>query len=169
MTKVSRALEPVTVEANRASFGRYVEPDLNSGCHLWSGGRARYGAFNVRLAPNKHVTCSAHRFGWVLENGVQPPPGLVLMHRCDTPLCVNPQHLTLGTQGANMRDCAVKGRANKPNGERSPGAKLTERDVQEIRSAHATKALTRKAMCHRFGISRAHLQRLIRRQNWDHV
>jgi hypothetical protein len=85
------------------------------GCWLWEGAwtkgagaddEARYGVFS-RGARGTGVP--AHRFSWELANGTIPAGGHVL-HRCDVPLCVRPDHLFLGDQLANMRDMAAKGR-----------------------------------------------------------
>ena len=62
----------------------------------------------------------------------QIPDGAFVLHRCDNPLCVNPEHLWLGNNADNMRDMESKGRAKHPKGEYHGRAKLTEVQVREI-------------------------------------
>jgi len=75
----------------------------------------------------------AHRFSFELHNGAIPP-GLLVLHRCDNPPCVRPEHLFLGTGRDNMRDMVGKGRNRQGRllGAENPAAKLTERDVVVI-------------------------------------
>lgn len=113
-------------------FEQYVHPEPNSGCHLWSGGvsvsggkgnaRLReeaktYGSF--RLGSRKDGTYRvqrAHRVAWELANNAEVPKGMSVLHRCDAPLCVNPDHLSLGTCADNGRDMARKGRGVSDRG-----------------------------------------------------
>lgn len=89
------------------------------GCHLWAGATNRdgYGSFwsgeyiagDSRRGP---VMVLAHR--WAYERFIGPiPASLYVLHHCDTPACVNPEHFFLGTQLDNVRDCAAKGRRNQ--------------------------------------------------------
>ena len=91
-------------------FMSYVFPEPNTGCYLWGGGKSDngYGVFNIKI-PGLPKIMRAHRFSWV-ANGKELTPGLELCHSCDNPLCVNPNHLWLGTQLENMRDCKAKNR-----------------------------------------------------------
>lgn len=76
------------------------------GCWLWEKSLARkgYGVIHIK---NKRK--SAHRYSWELYYG-PVPKGLFVCHKCDTPSCVNPEHLFIGTHTDNMRDAKRKGR-----------------------------------------------------------
>ncbi len=79
-----------------------------TGCLEWQGSKAkRYGSTTY-----KGKYCAIHRKVWMLTQGAIPD-GLFVLHKCDNPICCNPEHLFLGTQTDNMRDMAAKGRASK--------------------------------------------------------
>lgn len=89
-------------------FWQYVAPITEErGCWEWTAHLfdAGYGGFAV--THSKKV--GAHRFSYALHYG-EIPAGLSVLHKCDNRSCVNPQHLFLGTQGDNVRDCVAKGR-----------------------------------------------------------
>lgn len=80
-------------------------PEPNTGCWLWTGtSRNGYGRF---IWDGNAYT--AHRVAYQILKG-PVPPHLMVLHRCDTPACINPDHLFLGTQSDNMRDASRKGR-----------------------------------------------------------
>jgi hypothetical protein len=87
-----------------------VEFEPNTGCWLWARGATGdgYGCLGHKGWPR-----GAHRASW-LAFGNSLPPGLLIMHRCDTRVCVNPDHLRLGTYADNRADCVSKGRAPAP-------------------------------------------------------
>jgi hypothetical protein len=62
------------------------------------------------------------------------PCGMYVLHKCDNPRCINPEHLFLGDHDENMRDKARKGRASRLLGEQHPMAKLTAEQVEKIRA-----------------------------------
>ena len=95
------------------TFDTYVMPEPNSGCHLWAG------ALNSRGKYPSYRGQRAHHVALMRAQGlVALPPGVEVCHTCDTPQCVNPDHLFLGTKSDNMRDAARKGRLA---GQRDPG------------------------------------------------
>lgn len=75
-------------------------------CWLWVGAKSSngYGEFWLAGRPQ-----GAHRVAWQDTHG-EIPGGLRVLHKCDTPLCVNPEHLFLGTAKDNMQDMLLKGR-----------------------------------------------------------
>lgn len=83
----------------------------SDGCWEWTGSRnaAGYGKLSEGAAGSPRLR--AHRVSWELANG-PVPAGLWVLHRCDNPPCVRPDHLWLGTRLDNMQDCARKGRIN---------------------------------------------------------
>ena len=114
------------VSINQRFEEKYI-PEPNSGCWLWTAlviGRG-YGYF--RLNTKKNIL--AHRFSWELRNG-NIPDGLQVLHKCDNPACVNPDHLFLGTPQDNTNDMINKQRQIK--GEDCHNALLTDEKVLSI-------------------------------------
>ena len=114
-------------------FWRHVEKN-DGACWLWKGGfRGAYGKMQVGGKCSQSI--SAHRFSFELHNG-PIPDGMIVMHKCDNPPCVNPDHLKIGTYKDNMDDMAAKGRrvVGSLSGEDNPRSKLTEDLVRYIRA-----------------------------------
>lgn len=90
-------------------FEQYVYPDPNSGCYIFAGSETRGGYGNFYLGGRD---VRAHRAAWLLA-GRLILDGMYLLHKCDTPCCVNVDHLFLGTQANNLADMARKGRGRR--------------------------------------------------------
>lgn len=107
----------------------------------------------------------AHRFSYELAYGAIPQDMHVL-HRCDNPRCVRPDHLFLGTPADNIQDMITKGRGII--GEKNPSARLTPNQVRDIRKLHAL-GLSRRELAMRYGVSYSTIGMIIRGENWKHL
>lgn len=133
---------------------RVMTANRLAACWLWPGPLSHgYGALHGKRA---------HRV--VYEAAYGPvPPGLHVLHRCDTPACVRPSHLFLGTQADNIADKVAKGRQAK--GEGNNHAKLTESQVRAIRSSSKSGA----ALAREYGIAISTACRIKNGTTWKGV
>lgn len=129
------------------------------GCRLWLGARnlQGYGKLSVE---GRFV--AAHRFAWERTNG-SIPSGMFVLHRCDTPACVEPEHLFLGTAADNTHDMLNKGR--EARGTRVGGAKLNDAAVDAIRNA-AVAGFPQKVIANLYGITQPHVSNLVHGKRW---
>lgn len=108
---------------------------------------------------------SAHRFSWILHFG-SILDELFVLHHCDNPSCVRPDHLFLGTNQDNMNDMVKKGRSPKMRGERNGAAKLTDKIVKLVRRMHFEEGVPQKHLAKRFNVSTAAMSLAIRGLSW---
>lgn len=111
-------------------FERSYIPEPNSGCWLWELTCTPTGYGQFYYPPRNMVR--AHVVAWELFRGDRQ--GLHVLHSCDLPCCVNPEHLRLGTHQENMKDRDIRQRRAPPKGIKNGRAKLTEADVIAIRA-----------------------------------
>jgi hypothetical protein len=106
-----------------------------NGCWIWTGGKQDRGYGVIGSGGKGGRQLLAHRYSYQLHHG-EIPDGLVVMHSCDNPSCVNPAHLSAGTWKDNTVDALKKGRLKTifGNGENNARAKLKEDDVRYIKS-----------------------------------
>ena len=131
-------------------------------CWLWTGAKTSRGYGQFYLSPGQFML--AHRFSFAIANNINLKDSHVC-HHCDTPLCVNPNHLFLGTALSNMRDMIQKGRARHAKGEESGRAILTAKDVGAIRKSKESVPI----LARRYGVSQGCISSAIRGVTWKHV
>lgn len=137
-----------------------------SGCWMWTGSTSNgYGDISWGSQFGKHGRTKAHRMSYILFKGYLPFDKQVC-HTCDTPLCVNPDHLFQGTGQDNMDDCVAKGRTCR--GVRCHSAVLDPDKVRDIRNSYAAGEAP-KSLSSRYGIATASLWKVLRRKSWKHV
>ena len=154
-----------------------TQPHMSSPCWQWIAAKRKgYGTFKI-----SGKSQAAHRVSLTLAIG-GIPEGLVAMHDCDNPACVNPSHLRAGTSSQNAIDSFNKGRKAigdnhhtraRPEctarGERVAGARLTARLVRDIRESYASGRISYKSIAFHFGVSNATIQKVISRKSWAHI
>lgn len=124
-----------------------------------------YGRFGIQRSDGSWGRIQAHRLSYELTYGAIPDD-LHVLHHCDNPPCCNPTHLFLGTNADNVADRVAKGReAGISRGEENGRAKLTADLVRLIRAATGSQ----RAISKRFGISKAHVERVRNGKSWAHV
>lgn len=139
-------------------------------CWLWVGsgpsrksGKPTYGAIMVDCK-----NWATHRLMWTAVHG-PIPEGIGVLHRCDTPRCVNPDHLFLGSHKDNMADAKAKKRFCRRIGSESPRALVNEEQVLEIRKHVAARTKTRKQIRQEYGISLEAIWCIVSGRTWKHV
>lgn len=139
------------------------------GCWIWQGSLSQnYG----RLTLDDRRKAFAHRYSYELAYG-HIPEGLCVLHKCDNPPCVRPDHLFLGTRKDNRADCVSKNRQAK--GETDGYHKLTAREVVQIREQYKLSPLgtpgaySLKGIAKRFRISKQTVWDIIHRRRWQHL
>ncbi len=168
-----------------APFDGYIKPDVatpdwyprffasvyrfsRKGCWIWTGpfDACGYGMFSYDRKSStggRTAAVRAHRFCLEQYQGIKIPNDMVVLHRCDTPQCVNPVHLLVGTIDDNMADRNSKGR--QARGEKNAIAKLTTQQVLEIRASD----LRPMDLAAIYGVSPGLISNIRARRIWRHI
>jgi len=141
--------------------GYWSRVNRTENCWNWDG--AKRGPYGGLHWDNKHLL--AHRVSWQLANG-EIPEGMCVCHKCDNPLCVNPEHLFLGTKTDNNKDRDSKKR--QATGERNAASKLTADDICFIRYFHKV-GYSQRTIAKNFNVSQPQIGNIVNRINWGYI
>lgn len=133
-----------------------------NGCWIWKSTKDRdgYGLFKLG---GKMVR--AHRLAWALRHGIEAPEGKCVLHHCDNPSCVNPDHLFLGTRVDNQRDMMKKGRA--AHGEKNSHSKLTEAQVISIKNSYPS--ISQASLAKMYGVNDSAINKIVNGERWVYL
>lgn len=136
----------------------------DNGCWEWKKINAshKYGTFTI----NK-VIILAHRFSYFFYKG-NIPEGMEICHKCDNRRCVNPNHLFLGTHYDNMHDAIKKNKITHEKGETHARAKLTEKEVYEIKGLLKNGMMQRR-IAEKYGVHEETIRCIKIGRNWRHL
>lgn len=146
-----------------------ISIDPKTACWNWTASLRPTGYGQMRYLGTTEL---AHRVSWVLFRGPIPKAKnaygtLNILHHCDNPKCVNPEHLFIGDQADNANDAVSKRRWGKRGcvGERHGKAILTERTVRNIRAS----PLSAQQLARKYKISKSAIQHVLKRRSWTHI
>jgi hypothetical protein len=139
------------------AFWAQVEKEGHNGCWIWTGWKLNSGYGETTIKGRK---ITVHRLAFTWANG-EIPKGKLLMHSCDVPLCVNPEHLSVGTDAENHADMRAKGRHP---------TKLTPEQVQEIkRELLNWRRGMNEALASKYGVSPSQICMIRKGRQWKHI
>ena len=146
-------------------FWKHVNKKSEDECWEWGASRNPNGYGNIKV---NYKIRKAHRISWTIHQG-EIPEGLCVCHTCDTPSCVNPYHLFLGTHTDNMNDMNRKRRGVTFIGEQQGRHKLTEKEVVEIREKYIPFEYSARKLAEEYGVSQHTICCVVKRKTWKHV
>ncbi len=135
----------------------------DDGCWRWRGidKKGRYG--KILVGETKYQT---HRLSWILTHNVEPT--LLILHHCDHPSCINPEHLYEGTDADNSRDKVMRDRMNPLKGEQHPKSKLTDAKVRDIKQ-ELKQGIPWNVLSEKYGVVKGSIGHIAAGRSWKHV
>lgn len=133
------------------------------GCWNWTARKTPQGYGRISI---NNVNKLAHRAAY--EFMVGPIGDLHVLHRCDNPSCVNPDHLWLGTNLDNVADKVAKGRCSSFRGSTNQKSKLRDTDVIAIREA-VQRGIKQRSIAVQYGVTQTQISTISQRKQWRHI
>jgi len=144
-----------------------VKYDRETGCWLWTGSTTGGGYPDIRFNGDHRYV---HRLMHIIHNEFPTEEKPFVCHTCDTPACVNPEHLFSGSHQDNIQDAADKGRMpvnlDSVLGENHHKSKLTESDVVEIRERYDAGGISQRELGEEYGIDQTQVSQIVLGKNW---
>jgi hypothetical protein len=146
--------------------------DEDTGCWNWTGPTKGFGygfLTSGSRSDGTRKTESTHRYSFRMAKG-DIPEGACVLHRCDNPKCVNPDHLYIGDRKRNVRDMIERGRRASSKGEMNNNSVLTEHDISMIRSERAINHTPYRKLAKKYGVkSHKTIMQICSGELWGHV
>jgi hypothetical protein len=152
------------------------------GCWLWTAakdskgyGRFSLGGSHTPEGKRRNSMVAAHRFSYESVHGPIPSGpgfhGYCVLHRCDNPSCVRPDHLFLGTNKDNVQDMDRKGRRvnAQKRGNEHPNARLTPEKVARIYQMACAREKPQWRIAQEFGVCLATVNHIKTGRLWAHL
>lgn len=153
-------------EKNR--FYSRVRIPNRHGCMLWMGKTAKSSGGYGQFPSKNKKTITAHRFSYELYFG-NIGEKLCVLHRCDNPPCVNPEHLFLGTQKDNAIDMRIKNRGYSTAGENHGLSILSLDCVKKIRELYTGKRGDLTKLGNQFKVSKSTIHGIVNNKTWRNI
>lgn len=145
--------------------------DAETGCHIWLGVKNNSGYGSTRTKQGRKTT-GAHRRAWNEFYG-DIPEGMDVCHKCDVRLCINPDHLFLGTRKDNLQDASKKGRmwcgenrSKRIRAHNNPNKSLGWSQVNEIRQMYRQGTFSQSQLGKMFAVSKSNIGRILNNETW---
>jgi len=132
---------------------------VDGDCLLWQGCTTPDGY--PRISVDGNVNVRGHRYIYQILNPEEDIAGAIVRHACDTPLCIKPEHLSLGTVYDNMLDRDVRLRCSL--------AKTTPDNVRSMRALYSTGEFTQKELGNRFNLNYRTVSYIVNNKTWQWV
>lgn len=148
------------IELNQRDKERFLtKVEKTNSCWIWKEGidLSGYGRFHL----TRTHSIAAHRFSWLIFKG-SIPEGMLVCHTCDTPFCVNPEHLFLGTDKDNSDDKLTKNRQGLL-------CKLTSKQVLEIRCKYIPRIYSQSKLAREYNVNQTTIHNIVHNHSWKHV
>lgn len=156
MGNTNKKNQPLKKMTTLDRFMIRIKVDPKTTCWTWVGAVSSNGYGHINI---NGKLISAHRLSWELFHNEKPGKKFVL-HKCDNPLCVNPDHLFLGTNSDNQRDCIAKGRRAKKC------TRYTQSTVKELQRLRPTMKMA--ALAKLFDIPPQYIRILLRKNREEY-
>lgn len=152
-------------ELSSGLMGLFIDKAVvNNGCWEWSGWKNDFGYGKLRIKNSAYL---AHRVFYSYFVGEITDARPCVLHKCDNPACVNPNHLFPGTHAENMADMKNKGRARSGayKGQQHPNKKLTDEQAREI----ILDSRSQRVIAKEYGVCQQNISNIKNRKSWGHL
>ncbi len=157
----------LTIEEYKKNFLSKINKDEND-CWIWNAALDKMTKYGINKDFKSRKCLRSHRISYILHKG-NIPKGMFVCHTCDVKLCINPDHLYLGTHKDNMRDQKERKRAHRPSSEDCVFGKFNKDIVLEIRDIYKQNKMTISQLSTKYNVYYSSIYNIIKRKSWNRI